>query len=363
MKKILVIEDEQDVRTSLVGILELEEFDVATAQDGEEGLALAKARCPDLILCDVMMPKKNGYEVLTAIRNDPLITLTPFIFLTAKASKHDVREGMELGADDYLTKPFTINELLTAVRTQLRKHELIAQQMEELRSSLTLMLPHELLTPLNVILGFASFLQDPKKLPPDDEVAAMGKAIYDNGHRLQRLVENYLLYAELKLIEYEQPPHSIWQDPLPVETKSFLQDLSITPARRAKRGEDLTCDLIDITIHIAPKAFAKILEELLDNAFKFSPAGTPVHVSSTFAHQKFTLTVEDKGRGMTNKQIAKIGAFMQFDRKKYEQQGVGLGLALVDRLAALNRGKVNIDSQPDQGTTVTVTFDQRDQPI
>lgn len=361
MKKILVIEDEQDVRINLVEILELEEFEVITAEHGEEGLMLAKTLCPDLILCDVLMPKKNGYEVLTAVRNDPLITLTPLILLTAKVSKQDMREGMRLGADDYLTKPFTIDELLAAVHTQLKKHDLIAEQMEELRSSLTFMLPHELLTPLNVILGFSAFLQNPKKLPPNDEIAMMGKAIYENGHRLQRLVENYLLYAELKVLEYEQPIHSIWQDPLLVETKSFLQDLSITPAKRAKRQEDFTYDLADATIHLAPKAFVKILEELLDNAFKFSSAGSPVHLCSTSDDQQFMLSVSDKGRGMTNEQIAKIGAFMQFDRKKYEQQGVGLGLALVYRLAALNRGQVRIDSKPDQGTTVTVTFDQREQ--
>jgi two-component system, sensor histidine kinase and response regulator len=362
MKKILVIEDDVHVRTNLVDILKLEGFEVAVAENGEQGLALAKDLNPDLILCDVMMPRKNGYEVLTAIRNDSLIALTPFIFLTAKASKHDVREGMELGADDFLTKPFTIDELRSAVQTQLKKHEVMAQQMEELRSSLTFMLPHELLTPLNVILGFASILQNPRNLPPVDEIAGMGKAIYENGRRLQRLVENYLLYTELKLLDYKQTAHSIWRDPLPVETRNFLQDLSLTPAKRMNRQNDVTYDLEDTTIYVAPKAFVKILEELLDNAFKFSPAGSPVHLSSASNHQQFMLTVKDKGRGMTSEQIAKISAFMQFDRKKYEQQGAGLGLALVYRLAELNRGQVRIDSQPGQGTIVTVAFDQPDQP-
>ena len=358
MQKILVIEDDHDVRANVIEILQLEGFTVVVAQDGEEGLEFAKTLGPDLILCDIALPKKSGYEVLTEVRSDPHITLTPFMFLTAKASKHDMREGMQLGADDYLTKPFTIQELLTAVHTQLKKHKAVSQQMDELRSSLTLMLPHELLTPLNVILGFSAFLQNAKKLPPDDEIATMGKAIYENGQRLQRLVENYLLYTELKLLNYEKAEHSIWLDPLLVETKSFLQDLSITPARRAHRQDDVFYDLVDANIQMAPKAFVKILEELLDNAFKFSPDGSPVHLSSTSDGQQFTLTVQDQGRGMTHEEVAKIGAFMQFDRQRYEQQGVGLGLALVFRLTKLNRGQVQITSEPGRGTTVTVAFKQ-----
>lgn len=355
-KKILVIEDEADVRANLVEILQFEQYEVTEAQDGEEGVALARSLCPELILCDVLMPKKNGYEVLTAVRGDPLITLTPFILLTAKASKQDMREGMQLGADDYLTKPFTIDELLQAVQTQLKKHETMTRQMEDLRSNLTLMLPHELLTPLNVILGFSAFLQNAQKLPAADEIATMGKAIYENGQRLQRLVENYLLYTELKLLDYEHKNPSIWRDPLLVETTNFLQDLSVTPAKRANRLDDLRYDLEDINIRMSPKAFVKILEELLDNAFKFSKKGTPVDIISRQMDGRFSLCVRDRGRGITPEQIAKIGAFMQFNRRRYEQQGVGLGLAIVSRLVELNGGQVHIDSQPDQGTSVTVTF-------
>lgn len=354
MPKILVIEDKEDVRLNLVEILQLEGFDVLSSQEGQEGIQLAKEFFPDLILCDILMPGKNGYEVLAEIRKHAQTATVPFIFLTAKTARIDMRTGMELGADDYLTKPFTIEHLLAAIRTQLKKHAVITKQLDELRVNLSLMLPHELLTPLNVILGFSSLLRDEEHLPSSDEIVKMGHAIYENGHRLQRLVQNYLLYADLKLLEYQPDKSNRWQEKSPVETNSFLADLCITPAKRSKRQHDLELNLIDVMVEVSPKALAKILEELLDNAFKFSLPGTLVQVITAVDEQSFTLTVKDQGRGMTPEQIEHVDAFMQFDRQKYEQQGQGLGLILVYRLAELNDGKVAIESIPEQGTTIRV---------
>ena len=108
MTKILVIEDQLEVRQNLEDILLLENYDVVTAVDGEQGLDLARKVLPDLILCDVMMPKLSGFEVLSSLRQDPQLATIPFILLTAKADHAAVREGMTLGADDYLTKPFPL---------------------------------------------------------------------------------------------------------------------------------------------------------------------------------------------------------------------------------------------------------------
>jgi DNA-binding response OmpR family regulator len=105
MKTILLIEDQPDMRENIATILEMEEYAVLTANDGEEGIELARDEKPDLILCDVMMPKMDGYDVLHALRSDTSIRGTPFVFLTAKGEKRDQRAGMNLGADDYLTKP------------------------------------------------------------------------------------------------------------------------------------------------------------------------------------------------------------------------------------------------------------------
>jgi len=121
MKKILVIEDEPDMRRNLTTILRLEGFQPLAAENGRIGVELARREKPDLILCDVMMPELDGYGVLQALREDPDCLGTPFIFLTAKGEKPDIRAGMNLGADDYLTKPVAKAELLAAIASRLAR--------------------------------------------------------------------------------------------------------------------------------------------------------------------------------------------------------------------------------------------------
>jgi DNA-binding response OmpR family regulator len=128
MKKILVIEDEASVRTNILEILQSGGFEVIIAEDGEAGVQLAQQHIPDLIICDIMMPGLDGYFVLTALREQPDTAMIPFVFLTAKTSREDLRQGMNLGADDYITKPFRRTELLEAVTARLEKHTIFLQQ-------------------------------------------------------------------------------------------------------------------------------------------------------------------------------------------------------------------------------------------
>ncbi len=121
MIKILVIEDEVLLRANTVQILSFEDFHTIEAENGLLGVQLAQEQLPDLILCDVMMPELDGYGVLVALRQNPLTSAIPFIFTTAKASSADLHQGMELGADDFLSKPFSADELLAAISTQLKK--------------------------------------------------------------------------------------------------------------------------------------------------------------------------------------------------------------------------------------------------
>jgi len=124
MKTILLIEDQPDMRENIATILSMEGYEVLQAPDGRQGLALAREDKPDLILCDVMMPEMDGHEVLQSLRQEPSIAGTPFIFLTARGEKQDLREGMNLGADDYLTKPATADDLLGAITARLeREHK------------------------------------------------------------------------------------------------------------------------------------------------------------------------------------------------------------------------------------------------
>ncbi|KAA3435942.1 response regulator [Rufibacter hautae] len=122
-KRILIIEDHIDIRESSTEILELSGYEVLQAPDGKAGVALALAHLPDLILCDIMMPELDGFGVLYLLHKNPDTANIPFVFLTAKAERGDIRKGMEMGADDYLTKPFDGMELLVAVESRLAKQQ------------------------------------------------------------------------------------------------------------------------------------------------------------------------------------------------------------------------------------------------
>ena len=129
MKKILLIEDNEDIRNNTAEILELSNYEVIVAENGKVGVEKAIANNPDLIICDIMMPELDGYGVLHAVHKNEAIKNTPFIFLTAKTERSDFRKGMELGADDYITKPFDGTELLNAVDSRLKKLELLKKEL------------------------------------------------------------------------------------------------------------------------------------------------------------------------------------------------------------------------------------------
>ncbi|GIV26535.1 MAG: hypothetical protein KatS3mg027_0349 [Bacteroidia bacterium] len=135
-KKVLIIEDNADMRDNISEILELAGYEVITAKNGKEGVKLARSEHPDLIICDIMMPELDGYGVLSILSKDSHTAEIPFIFLTAKAEKQDMRKGMEMGADDYLTKPFTDTDLLNAIKARFEKFQRIKNIVQENNVSL-----------------------------------------------------------------------------------------------------------------------------------------------------------------------------------------------------------------------------------
>ncbi|MFT5736664.1 MAG: DNA-binding response OmpR family regulator [Maribacter sp.] len=131
MKKILLIEDNEAVRENTAEIMTLAKYEVLTAENGKIGTEKAKEFSPDLVVCDIMMPQMDGYEVLRTLAKDSTTASTPFIFLTAKTDRADMRRGMNLGADDYLTKPFDEDELLEAIACRLQKHDSLTKELSK----------------------------------------------------------------------------------------------------------------------------------------------------------------------------------------------------------------------------------------
>jgi two-component system sensor histidine kinase/response regulator len=205
------------------------------------------------------------------------------------------------------------------------------------------------------ILGLSEILIDFSNLSAE-EMRDFHNGIHQSALRLQRTVKNYLLMLQLEQesktgVEAELLPRAEVQERLKTGVNSVVQ--------RQGRREDITLRCGECSIWVQPSDLTQIVEELVDNAFKFSRHGTPVDVS---LGSDGVLLVADAGRGMSEEEISQIGAFRQFDRQKHEQQGLGLGLTLVQALASRNAARFSLESKLGQGVQIRIEFSIRDFP-
>src|SRR5882672_4636257 len=247
MKRILVIDDEEWLREMVHLALSQRGYEVLEAGNGATGIEVAQKQLPDLVLCDVNMEKVDGYLTLSSLRNEPATAAIPFILMTGLADSAGMRHGMELGADDYLPKPYTIDALYAAVEARLRKVQTVRQHAEQkladLRDNISLMLPHELRTPLNGILAYGEMLAAEAATLPASEVAEMGQVIHDSGKRLERLIENFLIYAQIELLGSDAQKISALRKKQTATARALIETHARDQARLAHRPQDLALDL------------------------------------------------------------------------------------------------------------------------
>src|SRR4051812_4894518 len=247
MKKILVIDDEEWLREMVLLALSQKGYDVVEAGNGAIGIDVARKELPDLILCDVNMEKMDGYGTLSSLRNESVTASIPFILMTGLADNAGMRHGMELGADDYLPKPFTLDALYAAVEARLKKVQAVRQEAEkklaDLRDNISLMLPHELRTPLNGILAYGEILALEAGTLPASEVAEMGKVIHDSGKRLERLIENFLIFSQLEMLGTDPQKLSALRKKQTLLTAKLIEQHASAQAQLASRAGDLILEL------------------------------------------------------------------------------------------------------------------------
>lgn len=367
MAKILVIEDEPRIRENILELLSIEGFETLEAGDGAQGVALARQHQPDLVLCDVMMPEMDGPSVLRALRSEMGTATLPFIFLTALSSHDDFRAGMNLGADDYLTKPFKSTDLLRAVKSRLERHSSMAkaqqQALETLRQNLSRYIPHEMRTPLVGVLGFSQLLLDGGWQTYEPEaVEEMLKDIYQSGKRLERLVENHHYLGWVEEAERSPDAREELRMAAPGRVDAVVEQVASSLGAKYGRAGEVIVRVVQGFIGMEEVHLAKICYELVDNALKFSEAGTLVQVIGEAGPLGYRLTIADEGRGMSAEQMRRLGPFQQFDRDQYEQQGLGLGLHVASRLVRLYGGQVHATSAPMRGLCVVVDLPSHGDP-
>jgi two-component system, sensor histidine kinase and response regulator len=350
--RLLVIDDDVVFRTVLVDTLREESYDVDSAGDGTAGLARARENAPDLVLCDIVMAGLDGFGFLSALRQEPATATIPVIFLTGIGEPAALRKGMELGADDYLSKPVSRSELLQAVRARLARSSAVRREglrrLDALRADLAKALPHEFLTPLTAVMGLSSLLMEDGAVPAS-EVKEVAHGIFLGGAALQRTIAKFLLYAEIETRPLPGPPPV-----LPGEVAAaVIAEAARGEAERAQRDGDLALELEASAVAMSRDHVQALVLEVVQNAFKFSAATSPVMVRYRAEGEAVVLSTSDQGWGMSATQLAGLDR-SPFLRRHQDEPGAGLGLSIVRKLVTLYRGEIHFRSEPRRGTTVEV---------
>ena len=363
MKKILVIDDAEFILESTSALLEFEGYEVITAENGKIGVEMAKKFKPDLILCDISMPIMDGFEVLDNIRSDSITHRTPFIFLTAFNEKSNMREGMTKGADDYLVKPYTRDEIVSAINAQWKKYNVfedhVKSKVEQVGKSVTYALPHEFRTAINEIKGNAGIIYKESESLDTNEIKTLSFDIVQSVSRLSKITENYLLYIRLSNIEDNEKLLDDIRTQKTEEPFAVAYDIVNNVAAKYDRFSDFIMgdETMGISINMSSENFFVILNELSDNAFKFSKNGDKVTLSSKIINDKLVMELSDEGIGIDEAQVSNIAALNQFNREENEQQGVGLGLIIAKKMVELHNGSFNIiGNGSNKGTKLTFSF-------
>lgn len=371
---ILVVDDEPNNFDVIETLLTDQAYQLNYASSGTEALDSLDTFCPDVILLDVMMPGLDGLEVCRQIKSNPCWQMIPVIMVTALSSKSDLAHCLETGADDFVSKPINSVELRARVHSMLRIKQqydrlqsfteiqrdtinMLGNSLQELRGNLALSLPHEFNTPLNGILGGIELLRADLESMDSDEIHELLSISLHSARRLERLTRKFLTYLQLELSDKQPTIHT------GIATQDVIVPLAQTQAEQANRAADLICKVGTADVALSLQDLKRIIEEVLDNAFKFSPPGSPVKVEGELVEGQFHLWICDRGRGMTAEQISSIGAFSQFERATYEQQGVGLGLKIAIKLVESYGGKLLLSSVYQQQTTVHIILPVVSHPI
>ena len=399
-EKILVIDDEPDIRDMLAAILRSEGYEVVTAVDGEEGIARFREADPDLIVTDVRMPKMNGMEVLQIVRSSGAGfgsgSDVEVIVLTGHGDEDTAIACLNQGAFGYIKKPLEdIETLIKSVRLALRKRQLArdtTEQANRAKKEFIMNMSHEFRTPLNAIAGFTQLLQGDFAGPLNDKQRGFVNDLASGADHLQKLTENILQFAQLEkgevvsqmttfsLQEFLRAAVAEWRD---VAAQSRIQltvnGLAIAAiAGLGVTGLAVTEDVPAPTMITSdPKKLRAVMNHLLSNALMFNKEGGSVHVAvrqkqvlskkedlalsthNSALHGNFVeISVADTGIGIRDEDTERLfRPFTQLEEgttKTY--QGIGMGLALTKRLVESLGGSILVESEYGKGSRFSFTL-------
>ena len=358
---ILIVDDIPRNLQVLGNILKNEGYETAVATSGKQALATIEKAKPDLILLDIMMPDMDGYEVCRQIKSHTDYKDIAIIFLTGKSDSGEIVKGFNLGASDYITKPFQKSELMARVRTQLEikaYRDTIEEQNEQLnrhnanKDRLFSIISHDLRSPFQGLLGLTQILHEELDTLERDEIIEYIGMIHQSSSKFYNLLENLLQWT---IVERGQ----IDFNPEPIRILDVITEI-IELYSAVSRHKDIRYEIEadnSLQLYSDLNALQTILRNLLSNAIKFSNPGGTVKIKATANGQFTELGIIDAGVGMEPGSAAKI---FDIDHMKsrpgtQNEKGSGLGLLITKSLIERGGGSIRVESTPGEGSAFYFT--------
>lgn len=345
--KILLVDDELNLTETITELLIYQNYEVVSASNGQHALDILNNWTPDLIISDIMMPTMDGYMFHEIIRENKILSSIPFIFLSAKKENNQMRDCLLNGADDYLSKPFKINELLQTIEVKINRFENIKNAYPNFNFNANYNLGQEINSPILNILDSINLLIENEDIDKK-EIKEIYNSIKISGESLNRTMLNLALYQNLKnnsLIFLEDCYSFIYDAFLKVK-----EELSKTYEKDGKR---IYFSIDESELKISQPHLHFILFELMDNALKFSEDDKKIIISGIqYNSEYYELVIRDFGIGFKEDELKKIDAHQKFNGEEKNQQGLGLGLFLSKTVIKKAKGVFSIISKKNQGTTI-----------
>lgn len=360
---VLIVDDNPNNIQVVASIMAEYGYELGIAMNAGEAYKFLEENIPELILLDVNMPGIDGYEVCSTLKKDLKYRDIPIIFLTVKDEKEDIVKAFDLGAVDYVTKPFNRKELVSRVRTHIslkRAKDELEQKNRELEAAMIakdeflMLITHEFKTPLNVIHAALQTIDNIYSHELGDKVRSYLRSIKMNSFRQLRLVNNLLDITRINTEHFKIQKSNA---DIVFLSQSIVKSVDIF-ARQKGIKLLFSCDSEHIDIAIDEEKYERILLNLLSNAIKFTPKDKYIYVNLSCKGKRVIITVKDEGIGIPkDKQNIIFERFGQVDSTLSRQaEGTGLGLSLIKSLVVKLGGKIKVDSEVGKGSVFTVTL-------
>ena len=360
---ILVVDDNPLIVDVLKGLLRSQNYKVFTSTNGKEALEVLNQKKVDVIICDVMMPKMGGYELHEAVRKTPECSHIPFVFLTALDDKLEIEHGKEVGADDYICKPFEPRELLAVVKGKVSRalslKAMSAQRYDNYRRRVIHTLSHEFRTPLVAINTGMELLIEHQSSLDSAKAKNLLDAVRRGGLRLEKLVNDFMVLQQMDA----GVPRKFFETRAAAVSVTTLLDHYMLAKSGTFVSQGVQFKITDDTdgacVQIVESQIIECLDRLVSNAVKFSPSDRNVEIHAYSSDGEICLDIKDRGIGLDiDKLDEAIDVFGQINRDRLEQQGGGLGLPIASRYASINNGRLEFEPRKGGGSIVSIVLPQ-----